>query len=353
MNLIVLSALDTSSRDSGLSHLGHHHPDAVILRYDFVDGNRLVRHVSGSAAAEHAETVLGHPCIGCATKFEILPTIQRLAPEDSEAAMILALPATWPSGTVLDMLGTKLEPLEIRISSIVLSLDPAELENQMWDRHTLWESGFNAMERDARTSGEFFFTELMQADTLIPVEGLETQLLESATGPRRAGGPDFEAGLELARQMAPHAHICVHEEGLGSFHPGAARQRTSAGHLPQTATNARTMPIRLHAERPLHPERFRQALPSLAESCTCIRGILWVASALSERVAIGGAGPRIWMENTGAWNSKIAVSELLLYGSEHEASQIETVFNQCQVTEEELKDLFSSAHHEGGEWHES
>ncbi|MGH3653953.1 GTP-binding protein [Glutamicibacter sp.] len=353
MNLIVLSALDTSSRDSGLSHLRRHHRDAIILRYDFVDGNRLVRHVAGSAAAEHAETVLGHPCIGCATKFEILPTIQRLAPEDSEATMILGLPATWHSGTVLEMIGTKLEPLKIQIGSIALALDPAELEDQMWDRHSLWESGFNAMEHDERTSGEFFFTELMQADTLIPVEGLETQLLESASGPRRAGGTDYEAGLELARQMAPHAQVCVHEEELGSFHPAAARKRTSAGHMPRAAIDAGNAPIRLQAERPLHPERFRQALPSLAESCTCIRGILWVASALSERVAIGGAGPRIWMENTGAWNSNIAVSELLLYGSEHEASQIETVFEQCQVTEEELKGLFSSAHREGGEWHES
>lgn len=353
MNLIVLSALDTSSRDTGLEHLRRHHRDAIFLRYDFVDGNRLVRHVFGSATAERAEAVLEHPCIGCATKFEILPTIRRLAPQDSETTMVLGLPSTWHSASVLQMLETQLEPLDLQISSIALALDPAELENQMWDRHTLWESGFNAMEHDARTAGEFFFTELMQADTLIPVEGLEAQLLEDAAGPRRAGGIRYEAGLGLARQMAPHAQICVHEGELGSFHPAAARQRTSAGHLPRTPLDASSAPIRLHAERPLHPERFRQALPSLAESCTCIRGVLWVASALSERVAIGGAGPRIWMENTGAWHSHIAVSELLLYGSEHEASQIETVFEQCQVTEEELKGLFNSANHEGGEWHES
>lgn len=353
MNLIALSALDTSSRDTGLEHLRRHHPDAICLCYDFVDGNRLMRHVLGSAAPERAEAVLEHPCIGCATKFEILPTIKRLAPRGAESAMILGLPATWHSDTVLQLLGEQLEPLDIQISSIALALDPAELENQMWDRHTLWESGFNAMEHDARTPGEFFFSELMQADTLIPVEGLEAQLLEDAAGPRRAGGTSYETGLDLARQLAPHAQICLHEAELGSFHPAAARQRTSAGHLPQAPADASNAPIRLLAERPLHPERFRQTLPSLAKSCTCIRGILWVASALSERVAIGGAGPRIWMENTGAWNTRIAVSELLLYGSEHEASQIEAVFEQCQVSEEELKELFSSANHEGGEWHES
>lgn len=113
MNLIVLSALDTSIRDSGMEHLRRHHRDAITLRYDFGDGNRLVRDVAGSAATEHAEAVLEHPCIGCATKYEILPTIQRLAPADSETTMILGLPATWPSGRLLEMLGNKLEPLNI------------------------------------------------------------------------------------------------------------------------------------------------------------------------------------------------------------------------------------------------
>ncbi|WP_347038081.1 GTP-binding protein [Glutamicibacter halophytocola] len=99
----------------------------------------------------------------------------------------------------------------------------------------------------------------------------------------------------------------------------------------------------MHAERPLHPRRFREALSELAASCTCLRGRLWVASALSERVAIGGAGPRIWMENTGSWSTEIAASELMLYGSEHEAGQIAKIFENCQVTEDELQDLLTTA----------
>lgn len=345
MKVIVLSSLDTSCRDAGLKHLLGHHPQAVVLSYDFVEGNRLVRTVSGNASAEYGEAVLEHPCIGCAVKYEIFPAIQRLAPRHADATMLLGLPATWHSGSVLETLAEKLELAGISVGSNVLSLDPVELEDQMWDRHTLWESGFSSMQQDQRTPGEYFFTELMQADTLIPVEGMQTQLLEAPGSPRRDGGKDFIAGLELAQHLAPHAALCRHGSELGSFSYEAVQWRTRAGHVPMARhlSPSGRAPLHLHAERPLHPQRFREALSELAASCTCLRGRLWVASALSERVAIGGAGPRIWMENTGSWSTEIAASELMLYGSEHEAGQIAKVFENCQVTEDELQDLLTTA----------
>ncbi len=358
VKIIVLSSLDTSCRDAGLTHLQRHHPEAVTLSYDFIEGNRLVRRVSGNASAEYGEAVLEHPCIGCAVKYEIFPSIQRLAPRDPDAIMLLGLPSTWHSGSVLQTLAEKLEATGINVHSNALSFDPTDLEDQMWDRHTLWESGFSSMEQDLRTPGEYFFTELMQADTLIPVEGMQTQLLEPKDSPRRDGGADFVAGLELAQHLAPHATVCHHENTLGSFSYEAVQQRTQAGHIPPFPRHGASgqVPIRLHAERPLHPQRFREALSELAASCTCLRGRLWVASALSERVAIGGAGPRIWMENTGSWSAEIAASELLLYGSEHESTQITKVFEDCQVTEDELQELLTTAppatnntHSQGGE----
>lgn len=345
MKVIVLSSLDTSCRDAGLKHLQRHHPQAVVLTYDFIDGNRLVRAVSGNARAEYGEAVLEHPCIGCAVKYEIFPAIQRLAPRQDDATIILGLPATWHSGSVLETLAEKLETAGISVASSVISLDPTELEDQMWDRHTLWESGFSSLQQDQRTPGEYFFNELMQADTLIPVEGMQTQLLEAQGGPRRDGGKDFMTGVALAQHLAPHATLCHHDSELGSFDYEAVQHRTRAGHIPHVPRNAGSdaAPIHLYAERPLHPQRFREALSELAASCTCLRGRLWVASALSERVAIGGAGPRIWMENTGSWSTEIAASEILLYGSEHEAGQILQVFEDCQVTDDELQELLATA----------
>lgn len=345
VKVIVLSSLDSSCRDAGLKHLQRHHPHAVVLAYDFIEGNRLVRTVSGNAAAEYGEAVLEHPCIGCAVKFEIFPSIRRLAPRHAGATMILGLPATWHSGSVLETLAGKLESAGMHVGSCAISLDPAELDDHMWDRHTLWESGFSSMEQDQRTAGEYFFTEFMQADTLIPVEGMQAQFLEAPGSARRDGGADFAAGVELARQLAPHAALCHHSNELGAFSAEAVRHRTRPGHLPPAPTGPApgTAPIHLLAERPLHPQRFREALSELAASCTCLRGRLWVASALSERVAIGGAGPRIWMENTGPWSAEIAASELLLYGSEHEAAQISKVFDDCQVTEGELQELLATA----------
>ncbi|MEX5303214.1 GTP-binding protein [Kocuria sabuli] len=52
---------------------------------------------------------------------------------------------------------------------------------------------------------------------------------------------------------------------------------------------------------PLHPERFRQALASMAEGCCGLRGQVWLAVAPEHRVTVQGIGPRVWLENAGPW----------------------------------------------------
>jgi len=54
-------------------------------------------------------------------------------------------------------------------------------------------------------------------------------------------------------------------------------------------------------ERPLHPGRFRAALPQLAAGSHWMRGRLWIASAARTRIAVQGVGPRVWLESTGHW----------------------------------------------------
>ncbi|MNI51198.1 putative metal chaperone YciC [compost metagenome] len=55
------------------------------------------------------------------------------------------------------------------------------------------------------------------------------------------------------------------------------------------------------AGRPLHPGRFREALPQLAAGTHWLRGRLWIASAPKTRIAVQGIGPRVWLESTGKW----------------------------------------------------
>ncbi|MCW4466416.1 GTP-binding protein [Glutamicibacter sp. MNS18] len=348
MKLIFVSSLESHCRGLAVKHLQAHEPRAIVVHHDVLEGHRVVRRVSGSAPPERAATVLEHGCIGCATRFEILPTVLRLVPRQADGVLIVALPPTWHSDLVLDIIRPELQRRSLQVNSVVLALDPAALEDQMWDRHTLWESGYNTMEPDERTAGEYFYRELMLADTLIPTQGLSAELLGEHAAELREGGVQFNAGLHLAGQLAPHAVVCHHpaDDRLGRYDAGEAGQRVFPGHLPTVPMVDGRDPshaIELKAERPLHPERFREALPGLAVSCTCIRGTIWVANAPGTRIALGGAGPRIWMESTGPWAGETAGTRLLLMGSEHEADQVRSVLHSCQLSDAELRGFWSDS----------
>lgn len=357
MKLIFVSSLETHCRNAGVRHLLAHYPRAIVVRHDLLEGHRVLRRVEGGAPAERAETVLEHGCIGCAVRFEIMPTLLRLAPADPRGVLIMALPPTWHSDLVLDLVRPELQRRSLEVTSIALALDPASLEDQIWDRHTLWESGFNAMEQDERTAGEFLFREFMLADTVIPVEGLGAELLGDAVAEQRADGTGFAGGLALAAQMAPHAVFCRHQQPgqLGAHDKRLSTVRARPGHLPPAASGEAEhhgcSAIEVGAERPLHPGRLRDALPELAQSCACIRGTVWIASAPGVRIALGGAGPRVWMESTGPWGGETAMTQLMLVGSGHEPAEIQAVLHGCQLTDAELREPWPmSTPPEAGNW---
>ncbi len=360
MNLVILTSLEASCRDAGLRHLQKHHAEAIVICYDYLEGHRILRHVGGTAAAERAESTLEHGCLGCATKFEILPTVLRLAPRDTERTVLLALPPTWHSNTVLDIMIPHLASAGHQVSSVALAFDPASLEDQMWDRHTLWESGFNAIEEDARTPGEFLHFEASLVDTLIPVEGLSASLLGEQAVELSQGSPQYLRGVELSGQMAPHATLCAHDGGMGTYQVQASKHRATPGYVPNQSSLSKPIyapkPISLSFDRPFHAQRFREALPELAQSCTYLRGRLWVASAPGHQIALSGAGPRVWLESAGRWESRTAQTLIVAVGSEHQHDELNELLASCQLSDAELlgsvapgNDFFSDIAEEGGE----
>ena len=88
----------------------------------------------------------------------------------------------------------------VLVDNAVLAVDPAEIEGQIWDPHTLYESGFTSARGDDRTSGEFLVTELAYADTVLVQAGLGARL----TGRVDTETPDWpqaknELGVERER----------------------------------------------------------------------------------------------------------------------------------------------------------
>lgn len=293
MPVTLISSLDPFCRQAACDSLRSLRPDAVTVLHDLLENGAVLRTVfRGGRLVERTETPLDHGCLSCTVRLDVVPTVRRLL--DDAADVVLGLPPSVPAATVVEAFGRDAGPVP-HIASVILACSPASLEDQMWDTHTLFESGYSPTPEDDRRPGEFLVGELAFCDTL--------HCSDPAFA--RAASDAHLRGTLLAAEIAPHAAVVIpgetgmpghfdHSEALARSRPGSVR-------IPAASSNKPFRTSVLRAARPLHPGRFRLALAELAEGNCWLRGRLWLASSPASRIALRGAGPRIWLEDTGAW----------------------------------------------------
>ena len=294
MLLTVVSSLDVLCRQRACEMLAAAHPAAMLVVHDLLDDGVVVRRVFGpNAAVDRKETRLEHGCLSCTVRLDVVPTVERLLARGEEH-IIIALPPAVPAAAAVSALKQGLTS-QFTVRSVMLACAPDSLEDHIWDHHTLFESGFTPTPEDQRTPGEFLIGELAFSDTVLMADPLLVPV-----------NPDQRArGVQLLDELAPHARIAdgTDAERLGSHNYAEAMGRTVAGSVrtPAQAPDSPFVTVTQRVQRPLHAERFRDALARLAEGCCWLRGRLWIATAPDCRIAIQGIGPRVWLENTGPW----------------------------------------------------
>lgn len=351
MTLILVTSLDSHSRDRALESLLDSRPDAIVVRHDLLEGERVLRRVeAGSRVVERTEITLEHGCLSCTVRLDVVPTVLRIL-DGSTVPVLLGLPPSVHADMVLEFLGPELERRGVPVESACLAIDPAALEDQMWDRHTLWESGLSSVPSDDRTAGEFLAKEISFADTALMVEGLFAHLAEQGAPGCQSGGELFLRGIQLLEELGPHL-VRSHPDGqlrLGQYGAGRAMGRIAPGVVNVTArsitaktpeaehsTSAGYTTVVLRAGRPLDPSRFGNALPLLATACTWMRGKLWIASSPEQKIVLGGAGPRVWLESAGPWGSETATTHIALTGDENVHGELIELLKDCELTDEEM-----------------
>lgn len=304
MHLSVISSLDSECREAAAARLGRTHGNSAVVLHDLLDGNIVLRRVyRGGRLYERETTVLEHGCLSCTVRLDVVPTAERLAACGFDH-VVLGLPPGVAAGMAVAELRQGLGSAAV-IDNAVVALDPVDLEDHIWDRHTLYESGFTSMPQDDRASGEFLIGEFGQVDTVLVHPGLGASL----TGETRMGSEGWRSGLELLSQLAPHAAAVGTAD---DFRPGcyddaaaAARMEPGAVRVPLHDASGPFRTVLHKTARPLHPGRFREALPRLAAGTHWMRGRLWIASAAGTRIAVQGVGPRIWLESAGGWHADV------------------------------------------------
>lgn len=351
MPVTVVSSLDILSRQRACAALAAGSPGALVILHDLLEDGVVIRRVyKDGRCIEREESTLEHGCLSCTVRLDMLPAVARL--RRVGPSIILGLPPAVASHTAVHALRKGLGNALV-IDSAVLACAPDAVEDQIWDHHTLFESGFTPVPEDDRTPGEFLMGELLFNDSVL----LADPALVPVDAQARA------RGVQLIKELAPHAEVAESSGdirlGRHDLEEAAARTVPGSVRVPAASSAPFTTVVQT-VERPLHPERFRHALAALAQGCCWLRGRIWVASAPACRISIQGIGPRVWLENTGPWqagrNSLPGVpaveshdaalewhpefgdrgTVLAVTGDALDAAEIRALLKACELTETEM-----------------
>ncbi|WP_104179869.1 GTP-binding protein [Arthrobacter sp. B0490] len=367
MHLVIVTSLDALSRNSAASSLAQALPGTPVVLHDLLDDGVVIRRVhKGECLVDQETSVLEHGCLSCTVRLDLAPTLLRLA-RGGTTRDIVGLPPGTTVQNAIDGLHT-VAPRAFTIDTVALAVRPDDVEDQLWDHHTLFESGYTAVPEDGRTPGEFLIGEFLFADTVLAAT---SNLLP----------PDPNAlvrGIQLISELAPHSRLVpafttVSITDLGTYDDAAARSRSlpgavlappqpspsppqllaqdSASHTSTTSPAMfRTFEHRI--DRPLHPDRFRTALGAISEGCCFVRGSAWIAGLSDTRIAVHGVGPRIALANGGAWSHEAGQGEwcrgthIALTGDDLDDADIINLLDACALTDQELRTM--PEHHATG-----
>ncbi|WP_411731016.1 GTP-binding protein [Paeniglutamicibacter sp.] len=350
VTLILVTSLESHIRDKALDALVASMPNAMVVRHDLLEGERVLRRVSrGTTSLERTEIPLEHGCLTCTVRLDVLPTVTRVLdalPED----VIVGLPPSVNADMVLEYLEPQLALRGRALDSVCLALDPAALEDQMWDNRTLWQAGLSSVAEDDRTAGEFLVKEIAFADSSLMLEGLFAHLFETDAPGCQTGGDDFLRGAQLLTELGPHLAVIHPDEDLAPaiYDPQSARRRSTPGNVNvreggkggdgegASAQDRAFTTLELHAERPLHPVRLKDALHGLAEGCVWLRGTLWIGSAPETKMVLGGAGPFVWLESQGKWGAETAHTHIALTSDTNDAYELAELLRACELSDTEI-----------------
>ncbi len=345
MHLVIVTSLDALSRNSAASLLAEHRPGTPVVLHDLLDNGVVTRRIhTDERLTERGSTVLEHGCLSCTVRFDLAPALLRLAAAGASSA-IVGLPPGTTAENAIDGLHA-ISPDTFVVDSVALAARAEDVEDQLWDHHTLFASGYTAVPEDSRTPGEFLIGEFLFADTVL-----------TTTSELMPSDPVLsERGFQLITELAPHARVLPLAPGASTAHVlgrhdyGSAQQRSLPGTVtvPPTASEPfRTFEHRI--TRPLHPDRFRTALGAISQGCCYVRGSVWIAGMPDTRVALHGVGPRIALGDGGAWAIGAGHGEwcrgthIALTGDDLDDDDITRLLDACALTDDELRSTANSS----------
>lgn len=310
--VVILAAVDALEREAALLPAMLDTPGLLVIDQQFATDHQppdesepsVVRsRISGpSGAIEQIETVLAHPCPGCAARENGIPALVR-ALDRHPQAIIFALPLGVDLLPAVEAFSPHLGPLgalrRVRLAGTTTVCTPDRILEEFREGHDGLLLQLVGADVVVITGGD----EPVPAPTGSAVDLRERQIGSDLIDALRWGrsrrfDDPSEPWLSTALDLR-HDDIALEQRmdpaGLEPGHGFASR--VSAPGLVKSESGVWSMDLR--SERPFHPERFMERLEELGAPDTVSRGRFWVPNrpdalcgweAVSGQVCVGVAG---------------------------------------------------------------
>jgi G3E family GTPase len=347
--VVVLSGVRSEDQDLSALSVACSLPVPVLLRHELhVAEGYLRRIVSDTTGVlEDVRVPLEHACLTCALRYEIVPTLVRLAKDHAWSSVLLSLPAAaepLPLVRAIQQTVVDGRPVAdwVDVRSVVAAFDPDRLLDDVFGDVLLEEQDADRHPGDRRAVGEVLAQQLEYADLLVATGGglchTGSTLLEELRRPDSLVVSDM-ACLEvddlLERPRSQEQADRFVDPTTRSPHrdvPHDGAEIVDASH--DSSSDVWTLFV--HTWRPFHPGRLMERIEAIGGDGMRGRGCFWLPSRPNAVAVWDGAGGQLSIGTSGTWEGRTPRTRLVITGVGDGQARVAAAVEKALMTEAEL-----------------
>ncbi len=330
--VVLISGVDETSMAVVAATLLWDMPNAVAVRHE-IDAERslLVRVLSdASGVLEREEIDIEHACVSCAIREDVVPTLDRIARAGIWGSVLAQLPVTAEATQVCRVIGSAPhEHRHLRIAASIVALDGANACDDLLGEDLLADRNLSTQPDDRRGVGEVACAMVEYADVVVLLGNTPAAARDLVDALRR---PSCLTVVTAADIRSADLMRGIHNHQVSEVWAATVRRHP----LPKGGASSAWI-LDLWSERPLHPERLREAIPGLGAGRRRSRGCFWLPTRATQVCAWDGAGGQLSIGPAARWGSRDPLTRLVIVGLDDGRDDLERIFRNCLLNDSEIE----------------
>ncbi|MDO5067920.1 MAG: GTP-binding protein [Propionibacteriaceae bacterium] len=331
--IVLVAAFDQVARATATNALLFDLPDCVVVQHDLSPTGDLNRRTWDATGVLECDSVLlGHGCISCATREDLVPALIRLLEDRAWGNVVVSLPLTAAPEAVTWQIVEAIHTgsLPAHLAAVLTVVDETTVVEDIFGDATLADLGLTLSAHDERAAGEAVCAQLDFADVVATL-----------------GQPDEATETALGHLLGDRPRCVIHEldalalmERRHDFRSAQARVDPTGPHQHTAHDCNGVWTLVLTSDRPLHPGRLYEQVELIGAGRLRSRGCTWVPSRPEMVVAWDGAGGQLSIGDAGCWGGATRHTRLVITGIDaDDRGRVERAFRDILLTDWEMAEV--------------